>query len=146
METLVNVVQNKNHKIINLIRFVGNSHVYQALKSNCFFAGRVIGAHKALFSVQIYLPWKFLEIVISGAVNPSTAHSPPVCSMFNEIVQYLKFFMFWPGVKIMTSLSEWWRHRENFSQYSEGVDLNLGYAPDVSLSFLFKNKDNQNTT
>ena len=47
----------------------------------------------------------FLEIKISGAVNPSTSHSQPVGSMFNEIVQFLKLFMFFPGVLIMTSAS-----------------------------------------
>ena len=40
----------------------------------------------------------------SGAVNPKTSHSPPVCSMFNEIAQYLTFFMFFPGVTIMMSV------------------------------------------
>ena len=40
-------------KIISwgLIKLVGNSHVYQAPKSNCFIAARAIGAHKALFNV-----------------------------------------------------------------------------------------------
>ena len=33
---------------------------------------------------------------MSGAVNSNTPHSPPVCIMFNEIAQYLKFFMFSP--------------------------------------------------
>ena len=49
---------------------------------------------------------------MSGAVNPNTPHSPPVCTMFNEIVQCLKFFMF-PrchdndvGVIMMTSSSK----------------------------------------
>ena len=41
----------------------------------------------------------------SGAVNPNTPLSPPVCSMFNEIAQYLKFFMFFLGVTIMMSVS-----------------------------------------
>ena len=45
----------------------------------------------------------FLEIKMSGAVNPNTPRSPPVCTMFNEIAQYLKFFMFFPDVTIMTS-------------------------------------------
>ena len=40
----------------------------------------------------------------SGAVNRNTSDSPPVCSMFNEIAQYLKFFMFFPGVTIATSV------------------------------------------
>ena len=35
----------------------------------------------------------FLAIKMSGAVNPNTPHSPPVYTMFNEITQYLKFFM-----------------------------------------------------
>ena len=39
----------------------------------------------------------------SGAVNRNTPHSPPVCSMFNEIAQYLKFFRFFHGVTRMTS-------------------------------------------
>ena len=40
---------------------------------------------------------------MSGAVNPNTSYSPPVCTMFNEVAQYLKFFMFFLGVTIMTS-------------------------------------------
>ena len=36
---------------------------------------------------------------MSGAVNPNTPHSPPVCIMFNDIGQYLKIF----GVIMMTS-------------------------------------------
>ena len=40
---------------------------------------------------------------MSGAVNLNILHSSPVCTMFNEIAQYLKFFMFFPGVTIMTS-------------------------------------------
>ena len=35
-----------------------------------------------------------MEVNISGAVNCNTPHSPPVCGMFNEMAQYLKFFMF----------------------------------------------------
>ena len=42
---------------------------------------------------------------MSGAVNPNTPHSPPVCSMFNEIAQFLKLFMFFPSVTIMTVAS-----------------------------------------
>ena len=40
-------------KIISwgLIKLVGNSHVYQAPRSNCFIAARAIGAHKVLFNV-----------------------------------------------------------------------------------------------
>ena len=40
---------------------------------------------------------------MSGAVNLNILHSSPVCTMFNEIAQYLKFFMFFLGVTIMTS-------------------------------------------
>ena len=53
-ETLLSGVQNMSQKIIKQgghIRFVGNSHIYQASKSNCFIAARAIGAHKALFLV-----------------------------------------------------------------------------------------------
>ena len=60
----------KNNQLGGLIRFVGNSHVYQAPKSNCFISVRAIGAHKALLNVQIYLLWNFLEIKMIGAVNP----------------------------------------------------------------------------
>ena len=88
-----------------LIRFVSNSHVYQAPKSNCFIAAHITGANKELFSVYIYLFWNFLEIKMSGAVNPNTPHSPPAFSMFNEIAQCLKLFMFFSGVAIMTSAS-----------------------------------------
>ena len=42
---------------------------------------------------------------MSGAVNPNAPHSPPVIGMFNEIAQYLKFFMFFTGVTIMTLVS-----------------------------------------
>ena len=42
----------------------------------------------------------------SLAVNPNIPYSPPVCSMFNEITQYLKFFMFFPDVfSVMTMRS-----------------------------------------
>ena len=34
-----------------LIKLVGNSHVYQAPKSNGFIAARAIGAYKVLFNV-----------------------------------------------------------------------------------------------
>ena len=53
-EILLNRVQNMSQKIINqvvLIRFVGNTHVYQAPKSSCFIAAPAIGAHKALFNL-----------------------------------------------------------------------------------------------
>ena len=86
-ETFVNGVQNTIQKITGgLIRFVGNSHVYQAHKSNCFITARAIGAHKRLFNEQTCLFWNFLEIKISGAVNPNTPHSSPVCSMINVII------------------------------------------------------------
>ena len=88
-----------------LIRFAGNSHVYQAPKSNCFIAAHVTGANKELFSVYIYLLWNVLEIKMNGAVNPNTSHSPPACSMFSEMAQCLKLFMFFSGVAIMTSAS-----------------------------------------
>ena len=39
----------------------------------------------------------------SGAGIPNTPHSPPVGSMFNEIAQNLKFFIFFPGVTKMMS-------------------------------------------
>ena len=42
---------------------------------------------------------------MSGAVNSNAPHSPPVCDMFNEIVQYLTFFMFFTGVTVMTLAS-----------------------------------------
>ena len=41
----------KNNELGGLIRFAGNSHVYQVPKRNCFIAVLAIGAHKALFSV-----------------------------------------------------------------------------------------------
>ena len=43
---------------------------------------------------------------MTGAVNPNNLHSPPVCTMFNKIAQYLKFFMLFPSVTIMTSASK----------------------------------------
>ena len=42
---------------------------------------------------------------MSGAVNPNTLHNPPVCNMFDERAQYLKLFMFFPVVTIMTLAS-----------------------------------------
>ena len=98
-----------SQNIINrgvLIRFVGNSHVYQARESSRFIAACGIGAHKALFIVSIYLLWNFLEIKISGSVNLLLhAFHLYVPTIYNEIAQYLKFFMFFPGVTIMTSAS-----------------------------------------
>ena len=47
----VNGVQDMSQLTEGLIRFVGNSHVYQTPKSNCFIAARANGAHKALFNV-----------------------------------------------------------------------------------------------
>ena len=35
---------------------------------------------------------------MSAAVKSNTQHSPPVCSMFNERAQNLKFFMYFPDV------------------------------------------------
>ena len=80
-------IRAKNNEPGGLVRFVGNSYVYQAPKGNCFVATRAIGAHKALFSVEICLLWDFLEIKMTGAVYPKTPHSPLVCSMFNERTQ-----------------------------------------------------------
>ena len=85
---------------MGLIGFAGNSHVYHAPKSNCFIAARAIGAYKALFNVSIYLLENFFEIKMSGAVIPNTPHSPSVCTVFNEIVQYLNFLMFFPVVNV----------------------------------------------
>ena len=66
---------------------------------------------------------------MSGAVNPNTPHSPPVCTMFKEIAQYLEFFHVFPqyydnyvSVIVMTSSSD-------FGQCHEGVDLNFSYVP-----------------
>ena len=42
---------------------------------------------------------------MSGAVNSSAPYSPPVCDMFNEIVQNLKFFMSFTGVTVMKLVS-----------------------------------------
>ena len=42
---------------------------------------------------------------MSGPVNPNTPHSPSVYSMFKEIAQFLKLFMFFSGVTIMMSAS-----------------------------------------
>ena len=92
-----------------LLRFVGNPHVYQAPESGCFIAARAIGAHEALFHfIYIFTSEFFSDYFMqndSGAVNRNTPHSPPVCSMFLEMAQCLKFFMFFPGVTIMTSVS-----------------------------------------
>lgn len=32
----------------------------------------------------------------SGEVDLNILHTPPVCSMFNEIAKYLEFLMFFP--------------------------------------------------
>ena len=52
-KTLVNGVRDMSRKKLTggVIRFVGNSYVYQAPKSNCFIAARAIGAHRGLFNV-----------------------------------------------------------------------------------------------
>ena len=59
---------------------------------------------------------------MTGAVNPNNLHSPPVCTMFNKIAQYLKFFMLFTSVTIMTSASK-------LGAISSVLDLNLGYTP-----------------
>ena len=58
--------EEKNKHMGGFIRFLGDFHVYQAPKSNCFVASRAIGAQNALFNV-----------------NSNTSHIPHVCSMFN---------------------------------------------------------------
>ena len=63
------------------------------------------GTEGTVQCIYIYLLWNFLGIKMSGAVNSNTPHSAPVCIMLNEIAQYLKLFMFFPGVKIMISAS-----------------------------------------
>ena len=53
-ESLVNRVQDMTQRIINrgvLIRFLGNSHIYQTPETNCFIAARATGAHEVLFNV-----------------------------------------------------------------------------------------------
>ena len=77
----------------------------------------------------------------SGAVNPNILHSPSACSMFKEIAQYLKLFVFFLDTisfMIMTSTSQPWYHCQNFAQYFQGVDLNSGYAPGPSHRILLK--------
>ena len=58
--------EGKNKHKGGFITFLGDFHVYQAPKSNCFVASCAIGAHNALFNV-----------------NSNTSHIPHVCSMFN---------------------------------------------------------------
>ena len=59
----------------------------------------------------MYLLWNVFEIKISGAVKRNTPHSPLVCSMLNEMAQYLKLVLsivlqnVFPDVMIMTSAS-----------------------------------------
>ena len=51
----MNGVQDMSQNIINqvvLIKFVGNTHVYQEPGSSFLIAVRAIGAHKPLFTVQ----------------------------------------------------------------------------------------------
>ena len=88
-----------------MIRFVGNPHVYEAPESSCLIAARAIGAHEALTSEFFRDCSCKSGPVDSGAVNRNTPHSPPVCSMFNEIAQNLKFLMFFSSLTIMTSTS-----------------------------------------
>ena len=62
MTALTNII---SQNVINqgvLIRFVGNSHAYQAPESNCFIAARAISASKVLLNVKIYLLPNFLKI------------------------------------------------------------------------------------
>ena len=47
--------EQKKTLIGDLKRFVGNFHVYQTSKNNCFIAAHAIGTHKALFNLSIYL-------------------------------------------------------------------------------------------
>ena len=67
------------------------------------------------------------------AVNLNTAHSPSVCSVFDEIQKYLKFLVFpWyhdnnVSVIMITSSSK-------ISAISRRVDLNIGYSPAVFIS------------
>ena len=42
---------------------------------------------------------------VSGAAKRNTPHSPPACSMFKKIAEYLNFFMFFPSIKITASVS-----------------------------------------
>ena len=106
-KTLVNGVRDMSRKKLTggVIRFVGNSHVYQAPKSNCFIAARAIGAHRGLFNVQTNLFWTFLEIKMIGTANPQYSRQSTFMYMFKVIAQYLIFFMLFPGVMIMTSWS-----------------------------------------
>ena len=93
-ETLVSGVQDMSQKMINresykVCRFVGNSHVYQAPKSNCFNCCSCnCGTQSTVQCINI--EW--------CSKHQYSTQSTCICTMFYEIVQYLKFFMFFPGV------------------------------------------------
>ena len=53
----------------------------------------------------MYLLRNFFAIKMSSVVNPNTPHSAPVCTMFNEITQYLKFFVSSTGVKMIIMMT-----------------------------------------
>ena len=105
-QTIVNGVQDISQKIINELSY----KVCRQLPCLSCTQKQLLYCCSCNWGAQstaqcIYLLRNFLAIKMSGAVNPNTPHSPPVCAMFNEIAQYLKFFMFFPGVTIMTSAS-----------------------------------------
>ena len=102
----------KNNQLkVVLIRFAGNHHVYQAPESRCFssccscnWSTRSTVQFLNIFTSEFFRDyWCKSGAVDSGAVNRNTPHRPPVCSMFNEVTQRLKFLMFFPSVTIMTS-------------------------------------------
>ena len=60
----------------------------------------VLVGHTKHYSIYKYIYfgnfWRLLTKNYSGAVNPNTPHCPPVCSIFNEIVQFFNFSRFPP--------------------------------------------------
>ena len=88
-ETLVNGVQNMSPKIINQ----GSSAIPMSIKypKVTVLLLLVQLGHKRHISMYKYI-WNVFEIKMSGAINSNTPHSPSVCTVFNEIVQYFHVF------------------------------------------------------
>ena len=54
-----------------------------------------------------YIYFRIFGDYLCKIINPNIPNSSPVCSMFNEIAQYLKLFMSFPcaiSVMMMTSV------------------------------------------
>ena len=103
-ETLVNRIENMTQKIISVEVLKGFQATSMSIK---YPKVTVLLLLMQLGHTKHCSMYKYIYCGIFGdcAVNPNTPHSPPVRRVFNEIAQYLRFFMFFLGVTIMTSAS-----------------------------------------